>query len=206
MISFAQNQLISSHSSSLNITYPREVSIVFGNYPFPEKIHNLMIKVKSGVDPTMKNYSNVKGDMTPWHYFNEDKDFIDFINFMINKHQAAHPHYFKHFYSKRTVEGAWGNLYKKGDSLTPHVHYSESGILFLSHGCELILPELNIKIKPSPGDYYIFPPVILHGFDPILNDEERCSIAFNLPEKNQSVFMIEKEIKKINERKNSQHK
>tara|TARA_E500000318_G_scaffold55367_1_gene51451 strand:- start:495 stop:1115 length:621 start_codon:yes stop_codon:yes gene_type:complete len=200
MISFVKSKPINSHSSSFSVTYPRDVNIVFGHYPFPERVHNLRMKVKSGVDSKMKNFTNVQGEMTPWHYFEQDKDFVDFINYLINKHQESHPGYFEHFYSKKTIEGAWGNLYKKGDSLIPHMHYSNSGILFLSEGSDLILSELNIKITPCSGDYYIFPPVILHGFKPILNDEERCSIAFNMVDKRQAEFLIDRKIKEVNER------
>ena len=38
-------------------------------------------------------------------------------------------------------------------------------VFILTKGCDLILPELNLKITPEPGDYYIFPPEIMHGFD-----------------------------------------
>ena len=67
--------------------------------------------------------------------------------------------------------------------------YSESLCLtvieFLSNPyCDLILPELNIKITPEPGDYYLFPPYIFHGFDPVEEDEKRYSLIFNIVEKN----------------------
>ena len=78
--------------------------------------------------------------------------------------------------------------------MTSHIHYSDSCILFLSEGCDLILPELNIKITPFPGDYYFFPPMIYHGFDEILTNEERYSIAFNIKEKPGAGFEIEKKI------------
>jgi len=43
----------------------------------------------------------------------------------------------------------------------------------------LILPELNISITPKPGDYYIFPPHILHGVDISNQTENRYSLIFN---------------------------
>ena len=194
MIKFIENNELNSHSSSLNITYPRNVNIIFGNYPFPDRIHNLMLNVKSNLDPNMKNYTNVKGGMTSWDHFVKNDDFIKFVNYTINKHQVTHPNLFKWFYQRKTIESAWGNMYKKGDSLTSHMHYSFNGILFLSKGCDLILPELNITLTPNPGDYYYFPPMIYHGFEEILNDEERCSIAFNIDETVGADFDISKEI------------
>ena len=194
MIRFLENNELNSHSSSFNITYPRNANIIFGNYPFPDRIHNLKLNIKFNIDPNMKNYTNVKGDMTSWTHFVEDDDFIKFLNYTINKHQVSHPDLFKFFYQRKTIEDAWGNIYRKGDSLTSHIHYSYSGILFLSEGCDLILPELNIKITPFPGDYYYFPPIIYHGFDEILNDEERYSIAFNVKEKPGASFEMEKNL------------
>ena len=74
------------------------------------------------------------------------------------------------------------------------------GILYLTKGCDLILPELNIKITPSPGDYYIFPPCILHGFNESGEDFNRYSLIFNI-EENQH-FDFNAKIRKIDERTN----
>ena len=62
------------------------------------------------------------------------------------------------------------------------------GVLYLSEGCDLILPELNIAITPHPGDYYIFPPQLVHGFDKYEGDTKRYSLVFNVTEKNQYDF------------------
>jgi len=88
MINFLnKNDPLSEHKSSLNITYPRTVNIIFGNYPYPDQIHNFILQIKSNLDPKMKNYTNVKGGMTDWNYFIDKPDFINFITFLINKHQ-----------------------------------------------------------------------------------------------------------------------
>ena len=39
---------------------------------------------------------------------------------------------------------------------------------------------INLKITPEPGDYYIFPPQILHGFDTYQGDKNRYSLIFNI--------------------------
>ena len=54
----------------------------------------------------------------------------------------------------------------------------------LTKGCDLILPELNLKITPEPGDYYIFPPEILHGFSEYEGEDNRYSLIFNFEGKN----------------------
>jgi quercetin dioxygenase-like cupin family protein len=181
MISFLnKDNPLAEEKNSISITYPRTVNIIFGHYSYPDIIHNFIIDIKNNLDPNMKNYTNVKGGMTDWYYFLEKKQFIDFMTYVINKHQTTHADIFKHFLEKNTIENAWGNEIKKGDSLNYHIHASFHGILYLTKGCDLILPELNLKINPEPGDYYIFPPHILHGFDTSQEEKNRYSLIFNI--------------------------
>ena len=179
-----KNDQLNENKNSLNVSYVRKVNIIFGHYPYPNVIHNFIISIKSNLNPNMKNYTNVKGGMTDWYYFIDKKEFIDFTTYLINKHQLSHPEIFMHFFEKYTVANAWGNEIKKNDSLTYHNHPCFHGILYLSKGCDLILPELNLKITPEPGDYYIFPPEILHGFDLCKEDNNRYSLIFNIVSKN----------------------
>ena len=180
-----KNNKLNETKNSLNITYPRSVNIIFGTYPYPEILHKFIIDIKHNLNSKMENYTNVKGGMTHWNYFIDKPEFINFITFIINKHQTTHPHIFQHFLQKNTIENAWGNEIKKGDSLKYHAHSCLHGILYLTKGCDLILPELNLKITPEPGDYYIFPPEILHGFDVCEENNNRHSLIFNVLEKNQ---------------------
>jgi hypothetical protein len=188
-----KNNKLNENKNSLTITYPRTVNIIFGNYPYPEIIHNFIMLIKSNLNPNMANYTNVKGGMTDWNYFMDKPDFVNFITYLINKHQTTHEFLFKHFLEKNTIQDAWGNEIKKGDSLNYHAHTCHHGILYLTKGCDLIIPELNLKISPEPGDYYIFPPEILHGFDLYQEDSNRYSLIFNIAQKNH--FKYSKKIK-----------
>tara|TARA_R100001509_G_scaffold13680_1_gene7043 strand:+ start:268 stop:858 length:591 start_codon:yes stop_codon:yes gene_type:complete len=179
---FTKNNPISEEKNSLLITYPRTVNIIFGNYPYPDIIHNLIMAVKSNLDPNMKNYTNIEGGMTSWDYFLDKPDFVNFITYLINKHQLTHPEIFKHFLEKRTIKEAWGTEIKKGDKIRYHTHPNSNGILYLTKGSDLICPELNLKITPEPGDYYIFPPQILHGFNASSEEKNRYSLVFNFAE------------------------
>ncbi len=199
---FNKNNQLSEEKNSLYITYPRTVNIIFGNYPYPDIVHNFIIAIKSNLDSKMKNYTNVKGGMTDWNYFIDKPDFVNFITFLINKHQISHPDIFKHFLERKTIENAWGNEIKKGDSLVYHRHPCLHGILYLTKGCDLILPELNLKITPEPGDYYIFPPEIAHGFDKYEGESNRYSLIFNISQE-EGAFKYELKFKEKNERKNS---
>ena len=192
-----KNNLLAEEKNSISITYPRTVNIIFGHYPYPDIIHNFIIDIKKNLDTNMENYTNVKGGMTDWYYFLEKKQFVDFTTYLINKHQISHPDIFTHFFERYTFSNAWGNEIKKGDSLKYHVHPCIHGILYLTKGCDLILPELNLKISPEPGDYYIFPPQVLHGFDPYQENNNRYSLVFNILQKNH--FDYNKKIKEKNE-------
>ena len=175
-----KNNKLEETKNSINITYPRTVNIIFGNYPYIDVINNLIIDIKNNLDPSMKNYTNVKGGMTNWNYFIDKPLFKNFIVYLINKHQTSHPSIFEYFLEKNTISNSWGNEIKKGDSLNFHTHSCIHGILYLTGGCDLILPELNIKITPQPGDYYIFPPEILHGFEEYKEEKNRYSLIFNI--------------------------
>jgi hypothetical protein len=84
-----KNNKLEENKNSINITYPRTVNIIFGNYPYVDVINNLIIDIKNNLDPNMKNYTNVKGGMTDWNYFIDKPYFINFISYLINKHQVT---------------------------------------------------------------------------------------------------------------------
>jgi hypothetical protein len=196
-----KNNKLDEGKNSLNITYPRTVNIIFGNYPYIDVINNLIIDIKNNLDSNMENYTNVKGGMTDWHYFIDKPLFKNFMVYLINKHQKSHSNIFEYFLEKNTIKEAWGNEIKKGDSLNFHTHTCLHGILYLTKGCDLILPELNLKITPEPGDYYIFPPEILHGFDKYKDEKNRYSLIFNIEQGDR--FNFNNKVEKINGRKNS---
>jgi hypothetical protein len=173
------NNKLNEHKNSLNITYPRTVNIIFGHFPYIEIINNLIIEIKNNLEPNLQNFSAVQGGMTKWEYFLNNKNFDKFITYLINTNQTKHSNLFQYFYEKNYVFEAWGNEIKKGDSVDPHVHSSHHCILYLTKGSDLILPELNIKISPNPGDYYIFPPETLHSVNPSDDEFNRYSLVFN---------------------------
>ena len=184
MITSIKNLKTDQNINSLNISYLRHINIIFGNYSYPDIINNFLIEIKNNLNRKLKNFTNVKGGMTDWDFFTKKPEFINFITYLINKYQVTHPDIFQYFLEKKDIRSAWGNEIKKGDRLNFHKHTCFHGILYLTEGCDLILPELNLKISPKPGDYYIFPPEILHGFDTYQEDNTRYSLVFNIEEGN----------------------
>lgn len=187
-----KNNKLNETRNSLNITYPRNINILFGNYPYPEIIHNLILEIKNNLSEKMEGYTNVKGGMTDWKFFNENSMFKSFFIYLINKHQLTHPSIFEYFLERKVITAAWGNEIKKGDSVDFHTHPGHHGILYLTGGCDLILPELNLKITPEPGDYYIFPPEILHGFPIYEGELNRYSLIFNIEQTNSAFDLAKK--------------
>ena len=188
------NKLL-EQKNSINVTYPRNINILFGNYPYPEIIHSLILEIKNNLSEKMEGYTNVKGGMTDWKFFNENSMFKNFFIYLINKHQLTHPSIFEYFLERKVITAAWGNEIKKGDSVDFHTHPGHHGILYLTGGCDLILPELNLKITPEPGDYYIFPPEILHGFPIYEGELNRYSLIFNIEQTNSAFDLVKKKEK-----------
>lgn len=197
-----KNNKLDEGKNSLNITYPRTVNIIFGNYPYTDAVNNLIINIKNNLNIDMENYTNVKGGMTKWNHFVDDPLFNNFMVYLINKHQLTHSNIFQYFNEKYNIENAWGNEIKKNDYLKYHSHPCLHGILYLTKGSDLILPELNLKITPEPGNYYIFPPEILHGFEKSTYEDNRYCVVFNIQQK-VNKFNFDKKLEKLNERKNS---
>lgn len=194
-----KNNKLNETKNSLTITHPRTVNIIYGHYPYPDKVHNMILEIKNNLDPNMDNYTNVKGGMTDWRHFVDNDLFKNFFTFLINKHQLTHPEIFAYFLEKSLIIDAWGNEIKKGDSVNYHDHRHYHAILYLTDGADLILPELNISITPRAGDYYIFPPMVVHGFDKHNDDFTRYSLVCNFD--SMEHFLLNKKIEEINERK-----
>lgn len=197
MISFwnSNDQLV-QNNNTLCVSYTRKINIIYNHYPHLDIIHNMIVEIKNNLNKDMENYTNVKGGMTDWNYFIDKKLFTDFLINLINKHRPTNPDMFQFFLEKYIVSDAWGNEIKKGDSLDFHTHDCFHGILYLTEGCDLILPELNIKLTPKPGDYYIFPPEILHGFEKYQGEQNRYSLIFNIRQ-NKDRFDFNKKLEKL---------
>ena len=197
-----KNNKLDEGKNSLNITYSRTINIIFGNYSYIDVINNLIINIKNNLNIDMENYTNVQGGMTKWDHFVDNPLFNNFIFYLINKHQLTHSNIFQYFNEKYDIRNAWGNEIKKNDHLKYHSHPCSHGILYLTKGSDLILPELNLKITPEPGDYYIFPPEILHGFEKSTYKDNRYCLVFNIQQKSNK-FNFDKKLEKLNERKKS---
>ena len=51
-----KNDQLNENKNSLNVSYVRKVNIIFGHYPYPDVIHNLIISIKSNF---LSNSTNI---------------------------------------------------------------------------------------------------------------------------------------------------
>ena len=56
-----KNNKLNENKNTLSITYSRTINIIFGNYPYPDKVNNFIIQIKNNLKKEMQNYTNVKG-------------------------------------------------------------------------------------------------------------------------------------------------
>lgn len=179
MIKFNNKNKLDPGHSSLYVSYLRNVQISCGNYPFVEDINNLIILIKNNLSEKLDKATNVYGGMTDWTFFNDNPVFLKFLTWFINTHQISNPN-LRNFHEFKFLKEAWGNELKKGHSVQMHEHFEYHGILYLTKGNPLIVPELNLSIVPEPGDYYFFPPNIQHYVPEVESDDIRYCVVFNV--------------------------
>ncbi len=75
--------------------------------------------------------------------------------------------------SETVIENLWGIELGKGDKVDQHDHTTVHGLLYLTEGNPLVLPQLQMSITPKPGDYYFFPPGIQHYVEEVKDDNKR---------------------------------
>lgn len=161
------------------VTYPRTVQISHGVYDNVVDMMNMITMISQNIKKE-EELTNVYGGKTDWTFFNETPEFKRFMEYVVIKHRTTNPFFSEnHWYNKKIRYEAWGNELKKGDHVGIHTHTCHHLILYLTEGNPLILPELNIKIIPKRGEYYIFPPHILHGVDEVKeeNNKRYCLVA-----------------------------
>jgi hypothetical protein len=172
-----------NYAHTMHVVYPRSVIISHGVYDNIVDMINLKTLISQNIDKT--ELTNVYGGKTPWNFFNENKEFLRFVDYLVSKHKNTNSFFNKsNWYDKQIGFETWGNEIKKGDEVRFHHHIHHHCILYLSDGDPLILPELKITIVPKIGSYYIFPPLIWHGVKKIEKDSgTRYCLVVNFIEK-----------------------
>ena len=124
--------------------------------------------------------TNVKGKMTEWGAFNNNKKFLDVLTKGLEYISQFHP-----IAPRLTIESAWGLKIEKGDYTEKHNHRTSelSGILYLNEVSQLLVfPDLNINVKPKKGTLVIFSPWLDHFTGLNESNVTKYAIAFNFRE------------------------
>ena len=138
-------------------------------------------KIKScwGTEQQRTSFTNVKGLMTSWDYFNNDEEFFKIISqliYCIDSQINLSPY--------KLVE-SWGLELKKNQYTAFHDHQSRywSGVIYLnSSQQDLIFPEIKEKIKPEPGAFGMFSAFLQHGCELNKEDTSKYAMSFNMSE------------------------
>jgi hypothetical protein len=136
---------------------------------------------KTLIDNNVSNLSyktNVKGKMTAWSLFCDNKVFINIIKncseilgFFENKGLACN--------------SAWGNILKGEDEVIMHNHPEAivSGIIYLTeNGPGTYFPQFNKTIEEKIGKIVFFSPEAMHSVTKSKLNEKRYTLAFNFVE------------------------
>tara|TARA_R100000479_G_C6377146_1_gene199473 strand:+ start:210 stop:740 length:531 start_codon:yes stop_codon:yes gene_type:complete len=147
-------------------------------------IKKLIKDIDEGVG-NLNYQTNVKAQMTPFNYFDTNKNFLQFIN-------EIKPEFEKQITDRLQIalklKEAWGiKMQGKQDHVIAHNHDHSrntiSGILYLtSSGPGTYFPELDYKVKENKGKFVLFNSFLMHSVEQSYLKTNRYTIAFNFEE------------------------
>jgi len=159
--------------------------ILFVDYTNEKVLSSLEKKIEKNLISSMTKRTNVKGEMTSWNHFINDKDFEKITKFI-------NPYLFKFISITRNninavqLVDAWGNRLNKNDYIQKHNHVvgnwaSVSGNMYFSDkkpGTYFV--DLKGALQPKRGRIVIFDSSEMHFVDVVKDDDPRYTLAFNM--------------------------
>lgn len=156
----------------------RDYFFIKGNVPVDAKY--FIDEIEKGIkQENNKNFkTNVKGMMTDWRYFCDDKKFIQIMmqimSYLDNKNILDKGYH---------LEEAWGLKETFGGRTDLHDHSRclWSGVLYLSDVNQpLIFPEINEEVEVKNGNFAIFSSFLKHGTKNLISEDVlKYGLAFN---------------------------
>ena len=147
-------------------------------------IDNLIKTIDKGVG-NLDYETNVKAQMTPFEYFNNNKYFLQFI-------KDITPEFEKEITNRLQIslklKNAWGVKMKgKQDHIIEHNHDHStntiSGILYLTNnGPGTYFTELDHRVNESKGKFVLFNSFLMHSVEQSYLKTNRYTLAFNFEE------------------------
>jgi|TARA_E500000318_G_C3550308_1_gene208600 hypothetical protein len=161
-----------------HLEIPVKKQIFFYEVQMPPFDENYFIqKIEEGIklENNFNYKTNVKGFMTSWQYFNQDKEFH---NILTNFFEGVNYKKFNGY----TLKDSWGLKCVEGNKTEFHDHLetTASGVFYLTDSTTpIIFPQLEKEIYPKKGKLLFFDSTLLHGTNQI-KEGIKYAIAFNL--------------------------
>ena len=159
--------------------------ILFVDYEDEKILSSLEKKIEKNLIPSMTKRTNVKGEMTAWNQFINDKD-LEKVTKLINPYLFKFLSTIRNNINQVELIDAWGNRLNKNDYIQKHDHIVGnwnciSGNMYFSNkkpGTYF----LNLKgaVQPKRGRIVIFNSNEMHLVDVVKDNDPRYTLAFNM--------------------------
>ena len=153
-----------------------------GNIP-NINVNYFINKIEEGIkqQDAMNGRTNVKGYMTSFKYFNNDKEFFKLLHPMMD-------YFEKNNFNDRgyQIADTWGIKETFGHFTQSHNHRSSlwSGVIYLSNVDQsLIFKDINEEVEVKVGNFAFFSPFLNHETkNRIYDGQVKYGMAFNFNE------------------------
>lgn len=157
----------------------REYYFIKGTIPIDTKY--FIKKIEEGINlESNKNFeTNVRGQMTSYDFFNNDKKFIEImlpIFDIIENNPSEEVNSWK-------LTEAWGFKESFSEYTRNHSHLPSfiSGAIQLSnHNQTLQFPQIEETLESKPGNFAVFSSFLLHKNNRNIFDKPRYGLSFNI--------------------------
>ena len=166
-------------SKEVNRKFKKEYFFIKGKVDLKSNYFIEKIKNSCSSDNNLNFKTNIKGLMTPWNFFVDDKNFINLVSLFVDYIDDNYEN--KNYY----LRDAWGFEIKPNQKTTYHAHKEASwcGVIYLNN-CQQLLnfPEIKESIKPEIGAFALFSPFLNHGCERNYDIISKFGISFNMYE------------------------
>jgi hypothetical protein len=140
----------------------------------------------------LDNQTNVKGQMTSWHFFRDLPIFLDFLNILVPYFDKFKIPAWDNCLPMFSVRDGFGNILKKNDCVDSHNHMGSvySSCLYFDDYADLHTEAGTFKTQR--GKVITLPGWCNHWVDPIKQDVKRYTLVWNWNPVNEEIVERDK--------------
>ena len=172
------NQMIVT--KDVNRKVAKEYFFITGKLKFDCNYYIEKIKKACSSDDNMNYKTNIKSLMTPFSFFEQDKNFQKLLYPIVDHIDL---HYDLH---KFGLHQAWGFEVKPREKTLYHNHSSGalwSGVIYLNSSNQTLnFPEIHERVKPEEGVFAVFSSFLEHGCEKNPDNFSKFGMSFNCNE------------------------